>query len=246
MLFHSGSICGQTPRSWYAAARPSGREMSWPQTTSLPALAGRTSPVRAARVVVLPAPFGPRSPKHSPLRTPRLMPRTAGVSSHCLLTLVLYVWQRFRYLTASSWPWPRPCSTRRSSASTSSSFPASPASRTRPGTAVRLRASWRTRFAAQSGTDTSEAYSGSAAQVMKTPATPMSGSCTRTTNMPDSPYRGLMTDITPWMHSATSWKEPGRSSKAMTAAAGTIPRRRLTRGMTFMATSTVVNRREKL
>ena len=51
--------------------------------TSMPSIAtypdvGRTRVVSAPIVVVLPAPFGPRSPKTSPRRASKLMPATAS------------------------------------------------------------------------------------------------------------------------------------------------------------------------
>ena len=49
---------------------------SWPATRAVPDV-GLASVHRILIVVVLPAPFGPRKPKVSPLATSKSMPRTA-------------------------------------------------------------------------------------------------------------------------------------------------------------------------
>ena len=49
---------------------------SRPETVSAPEVTGDTH-VTILRVVVLPAPFGPRKPKHSPFSTLKSMPSTA-------------------------------------------------------------------------------------------------------------------------------------------------------------------------
>ncbi len=54
--------------------------MSKPNTRAVPAL-GRRSVVRILINVVLPAPFGPSSPKNSPGRTSRSMPSSAVIGS---------------------------------------------------------------------------------------------------------------------------------------------------------------------
>ncbi len=50
--------------------------MSYPATVAVPEVRGM-SPVRMLKVVVLPAPFTPRRPKHSPLGMASVMPPTA-------------------------------------------------------------------------------------------------------------------------------------------------------------------------
>ena len=52
------------------------RVVSWPRTRRLPEVRGLTAWTMRT-VVVLPAPLGPRTPKHSPLWTSKSMPSTA-------------------------------------------------------------------------------------------------------------------------------------------------------------------------
>src|SRR3954469_20839386 len=59
------------------------RTTSNPATRALPAV-GRSRVQRILMVVDLPAPFGPRKPNSSPVRTARSMPRTASASSNVL------------------------------------------------------------------------------------------------------------------------------------------------------------------
>ena len=66
--------CGTKP---IRLRTPSGsRSRSAPATVAVPAV-GRSSVVSMRRVVVLPAPFGPRKPTISPSSTVRSTPRTA-------------------------------------------------------------------------------------------------------------------------------------------------------------------------
>ena len=53
---------------------------SMPRTIASPA-SGARRPSRISTVVVLPAPFGPSSPKTSPARTSKSMPSTAVMSA---------------------------------------------------------------------------------------------------------------------------------------------------------------------
>src|SRR3954467_34536 len=59
------------------------RTTSKPATRALPAV-GRSRVQRILMVVDLPAPFGPRKPKSSPVATVRSMPRTASTCSNVL------------------------------------------------------------------------------------------------------------------------------------------------------------------
>src|SRR3954451_1279676 len=59
------------------------RTTSNPATRAMPAV-GRSRVQRILMVVDLPAPFGPRKPNSSPVRTARSMPRTASTSSNVL------------------------------------------------------------------------------------------------------------------------------------------------------------------
>ena len=56
--------------------RRGSRRTSIPSTVSSPEVTGETQ-VIIRMVVVLPAPLGPRKPKHSPARTEKEMPSTA-------------------------------------------------------------------------------------------------------------------------------------------------------------------------
>ena len=61
------------------ADRPGSRRRSAPATVAVPEVgASRVASIRS--VVVLPAPFGPRKPKISPVPTSRSTPRTASTS----------------------------------------------------------------------------------------------------------------------------------------------------------------------
>ena len=51
-------------------------QTDWPSTVTVPE-SGRRSPSMVSRVVVLPAPLGPRMPTNSPSPTSRLTPSTA-------------------------------------------------------------------------------------------------------------------------------------------------------------------------
>src|SRR6478609_8487074 len=68
------SPSGRTPSSRLAAVGSA--HTSCPRTNARPA-SGRNRPVTIDRVVVLPAPLGPTSPKNDPRGTSRSMPRTA-------------------------------------------------------------------------------------------------------------------------------------------------------------------------
>ena len=57
--------------------------MSSPPTVTLPEVAGR-KPVMIRRVVVLPAPFGPRNPRISPGATSKETSRTASTGPYRL------------------------------------------------------------------------------------------------------------------------------------------------------------------
>src|SRR4029450_552134 len=58
---------------------------SMPKTRISPPLTGETQEI-IRTVVVLPAPFGPRKPQHSPSRTTKSMPSTARDSPNFLVS----------------------------------------------------------------------------------------------------------------------------------------------------------------
>src|ERR1700751_2389542 len=58
---------------------------SWPATLADPDV-GFARVHRILMVVDLPAPFGPRKPKVSPVDTPKSMPRTASISPYLLVS----------------------------------------------------------------------------------------------------------------------------------------------------------------
>src|SRR5574343_1635049 len=77
------SSCGTTP-SRRRASRKS-RITSWPMTLITPA-SGRTKPASDEISVVLPAPFGPSSPKNSPCSISSDTPASACREPKCLTT----------------------------------------------------------------------------------------------------------------------------------------------------------------
>src|SRR5882672_4250722 len=73
--------CSETPRR--CRSTRSSLLQRIPSTSTLPAV-GSFSPSRISTVVVLPAPFGPSRPKHSPAPTSRSSPSTAVTSPYFL------------------------------------------------------------------------------------------------------------------------------------------------------------------
>src|ERR1700683_5770644 len=70
---------------WRGTAAAS-RTTSWPATRAQPA-SGRDRVVRMRRAVVLPAPFGPSTPRIDPAGTWRSMPASATVGPYRLVSL---------------------------------------------------------------------------------------------------------------------------------------------------------------
>src|SRR5262245_29927807 len=82
-LGYSASFWSETPIRGFS--RSGERTTSTPRTSTVPPSGGR-SPSRISTVVVLPAPFGPSSPKTSPFETWKLMPSTATRSPYVFLS----------------------------------------------------------------------------------------------------------------------------------------------------------------
>src|SRR6266705_2789883 len=106
---------------------------SWPATLAVPEV-GSARVHRILMVVDLPAPFGPRKPKVSPVDTSKSMPRTASISPYLLVSALTEI----AGVTLASPP-PRPhrlsrgYGTAPGGCQPGSCQPAGPGPRSRPG-----------------------------------------------------------------------------------------------------------------
>ena len=84
-LSHRRLSCGQTPTKEFISFRSV--TMEWPQTRASPDV-GEINPHNMLNVVLLPAPLGPKRPRHSPYPTEKQILSTATCSFHvskCIL-----------------------------------------------------------------------------------------------------------------------------------------------------------------